>query len=146
MRYVDSPNDLAKLARAAQVDATGTYGVVKLFGRTGINRIAKDGSNIGALVTAIKVGSRATKLTRKATSSVPTPGLLIWLLVSLLVFYLAVRPRRRDRSRRSLTPPEPQRRREPTLNPVVDAATDSAPSLPERRPEPSLSASELPLR
>ncbi len=152
MRYVDSTDDLARLARASAIDATGTYGVVKMFGRDGLRRIARDGSNIGTLVAGIKIGSRGIKLTRKATHAVPTPGLLIWLLVSLLVLYMTIMPRHRRRPQRSKPTPSPAKpdRREPHLGPLppanetMDTIEDLEPlSLPERRPEPELSAIEL---
>jgi len=145
MRYVDNTDDLAKLSRAASVDAGATYGVVKLFGREGVSRIAKDGGNIKLLASAIKVGSRATKLTRKATHAIPTPGLLIWLLISLLALYMSVRPRYPRTRQRPAAPPPLPARREPTLRPAPEPSSD-APRLPSRRSEPSLSASELPLR
>lgn len=144
MPHIHNTDELAKLSRAARVDATGTYGLIKLFGRDGVKRIAKDGSNISTLVGAIKFGSRATKLTRKATHVVPTPGLLIWLLAALLTLYMAVRPRRRRPPQKPAvhTPPPPERR-EPTLQSAGPRPEAPSPALPARRAAPSLSATDL---
>lgn len=71
MRQVDDAHTLKRVADAAAVDPHGTYVLATVFGRTGLERIARGGGNVGALVASIKVGSRAVKTLRKATSVLP---------------------------------------------------------------------------
>jgi len=153
MKFVDDADDLARVARAAEIDAQGTYAVATLFGKTGVKRLARDGSNITTLVASIKTGSRVVKIARKATHVVPTPGLFIAFLIGLLTLYVCLRPRGIRAKKSKVVPP---RRAEPQLAPGPDV---SGPHLSEKpapaplprveprlEPDPDVSAPRLSVR
>ena len=94
MRSVDSAEDLTTVARAAEIDAKGTYFMTRMFGKNGVKWINKDGKNIGVLVTSVKTGSRVTKAVHKSVSVVPTMWLLIILVLSIAVLISVAVPRR----------------------------------------------------
>lgn len=98
MRSVDSAEDLAKVARAAQIDARGTYALSRLFGKDGVKWISRDGGNVGVLVSSIKVGSRLTKAVRKSTVAMPTSWLVIALAASIAALAAVSVPRSRRRA------------------------------------------------
>ena len=95
MRSVDSAEDLAKVAKAAEVNANGTYVLARWFGKDGIKWISRDGKNVGTLVASIKAGSRLTKIVRKSTVAVPTSWLTVVLAASIAVLIAIAIPRRR---------------------------------------------------
>ena len=95
MRSVDSTEDLAKVAKAADIDATGTYVLARWFGNDGIKWISRDGKNVGTLVASIKTGSRLTKVVRKSTGALPTSWLTVVLAASIAVLIAILIPRRR---------------------------------------------------
>ncbi|HSH41331.1 MAG TPA: hypothetical protein VK973_04315 [Arenicellales bacterium] len=110
MRSVDSADDLARLARASEVNPRGTYAIARLFGNSGVKRIGADGRNVAALVSTMKAGSRLGKIARKSLGSLPGSWLLILIGASLLFMAASVWPGRR---RRGGTPVH--RRSEPSL-------------------------------
>jgi hypothetical protein len=95
MASVDSPEDLAKVARAAEVDATSTYVLARLFGKNGVKMIDNNGKNVGALAASIKTGSRLTKAVKKSTAAVSTTWLSLILTISVLILIVTVIPGRR---------------------------------------------------
>lgn len=99
MRSVDSAEDLSRLARASEVNPTGTYAIARLFGNGGVKRISKNGGNVGALVTTMKAGSRLGKIAKKSVGVLPTTWLMALLSLSALVaaalLWSGLRPRRR---------------------------------------------------
>jgi hypothetical protein len=99
MRSVDSADDLARLARAAEVNPRGTYAIARLFGNSGVKRISKDGRNVSRLVTTVKVGSRLGKVARKSVGSLPDSWLVVLLAASALIIAATLWPRRRRRRR-----------------------------------------------
>ena len=119
MRQVDDADALKRVADAAAVDPHGTYVLATVFGKTGIERIARGGGNVGALVASIKVGSRAGKTLRKATSVLPTALLASVAAAAALVAVLllggagalrriaAAARRRREPRRGEATPAGP---------------------------------------
>ncbi|MDJ0956186.1 MAG: hypothetical protein QNI91_05005 [Arenicellales bacterium] len=96
-RSVDSAEDLAKVAKAAEIDAKGTYFMTRMFGKDGVKLISKDGKNIGLLVTSVKTGSRLTKLVHKSVGVVPTMwlSLILALSIAVLISVAVPRPRRK---------------------------------------------------
>lgn len=90
MHAVDSVDDLQKVAKAAEINATGTYALSRLAGRNGVKRISQDGRNIGALVTSLKAGSRATKAAYKLFGAVPTQLLLFIMACAIALFVAAM--------------------------------------------------------
>lgn len=100
MRSVDSVEDLSKIASAAKIDPRGTYALTRLFGKDGVKWIKQDGTNVGALVTAIKTGSRLTKAVQKSTRAVPTAWLYVIFAIAAIVLTLTALPRRRHGSTR----------------------------------------------
>lgn len=99
MSAVDSADDLTKVAKAAKLDAKGTYALTQLVGKSGVKRINKDGKNIGVLVTSLKVGSRATKTISKFFKVLPTTWLLLVLSAAIVVLVATLLPRRRVKNR-----------------------------------------------
>ena len=95
MRSVDSAEDLTKVAKAAEIDAKGTYFMTRMFGNDGIKLISKDGKNIGLLVTSVKTGSRFAKTVHKSVGIVPTMWLYVILVLSIAVLVSLVVPRPR---------------------------------------------------
>lgn len=122
MRSVDSAEDLAKIAKASEVNATGTYAIARLFGNGGVKRISKDGKNVGKLITTMKAGSRLAKITKKSLGSLPTSWLVAVLAAAMLIVASALWPRRRRRrkNRRRLPLHE---RSEPDLGPYERSAS-----------------------
>ena len=94
MNSIDSAEDLTKIAKAAEIDAKGTYFMTRLFGKDGVKWISKDGKNIGLLVTSVKTGSRVTKAVHKSVRSVPTVWLSVILVTSIAVLIASATPRR----------------------------------------------------
>jgi len=92
MASVDSAEDLAKVARAAQIDAGSTYVLARLFGKNGVKMIDNNGKNVGALAATIKTGARLTKAVKKSTASVSTTWLSLILAVSVLILITTVIP------------------------------------------------------
>ena len=100
MRNIDSVDELAKVANAAEINPTHTYVVTRLLGKNGVKQIQADGKNIGLLGKSIKTGSRFTKIVKKATSFIPTLWLMILFAVSALVLIKSIGlPGNRKRSR-----------------------------------------------
>lgn len=95
MKSVDSAEDLAKIAKAAELNPKGTYAITTLFGKNGVKRINKDGKNVSKLISSIKVSSRIGKATKKWTGNLSTPWLSGLFGISVLLALLALRPRRR---------------------------------------------------
>lgn len=95
MTSVDSAEDLAKVARAAEVDAGSTYVLARLFGKNGVKMIDNSGKNVSALAASIKTGSRLTKAVKKSTASVSTTWLSIIFAISALILIATVFPGRR---------------------------------------------------
>lgn len=126
MRSVDSAEDLAKIAKASEVDTKGTYAIARLFGNSGVKRISKDGKNVSKLVTTMKVGSRAGKIAKKSVGALPTSWLMALLGISALIAVLLLWPRRRRRKRHNNN----NRRRTPVherSEPSLEVYTPSTP-------------------
>ena len=92
MASVDSAEDLAKVARAAEVDAGSTYVLARLFGKNGVKMIDNNGKNVGALAATIKTGSRVTKAVKKSTAAVSTTWLSVIFAISVLILIATVIP------------------------------------------------------
>ena len=99
MSAVDSANDLKKVAKAAEIDAKGTYALTRLAGNNGIKRINRDGKNISTLATSLKVGSRAVKTADKLFGVIPSMWLLVVLVAALAILAATLLPRRREWSK-----------------------------------------------
>lgn len=112
MRNVDSAEDLSKIARASELDATDTYAIVRLFGKNGVKRISRSGKNVSKLVTMIKTGSRVSKIAKKSLGIVPDPWLVMLFVASSLGVITSLWPRRRRGRRRRRA----SRRSEPNLD------------------------------
>lgn len=112
MRSVDSAEDLSKIAKASQKDATSTYAIVRLFGKNGVKRISRSGKNVSKLVTTIKAGSRFSKIAKKSFGVLPDSWLAVLIAVSVLFVITCLLPRRRRA--RFRTPVH--ERSEPSLN------------------------------
>lgn len=95
MRSVDSADDLARLARASEINPRGTYAIARLFGNSGVKRISKDGKNVGRLVTTMKAGSRLGKIARKSVGVLPSSWLALLLGAAVLMVAATLWPRRR---------------------------------------------------
>lgn len=112
MRSVDSADDLAKIARASEVDAKGTYAIARLFGKNGVKRIGKDGKNVSKLVATMKTGSRLSKIAKKSMSTLPDSWLAAVFLAAVLFVAASLLPRRKRRRR----PTPVHERNEPSLD------------------------------
>jgi hypothetical protein len=112
MRSVDSAEDLSKIAKASEKDATGTYAIVRLFGKNGVKRISRSGKNVTKLVTTIKTGSRLGKIAKKSLGTLPDSWLAALIAVSVFVVVTCILPRRRRTKVRTPV----HERSEPTLN------------------------------
>lgn len=99
MRSVDSVDDLARLARASEINPKGTYAIARLFGNSGVKRISKDGRNIDRLVSTMKAGSRLGKIARKSVGTLPSSWLALLLGAAVLMVAAALWPGRRRRRR-----------------------------------------------
>ncbi|MDZ7840216.1 MAG: hypothetical protein U5R46_05270 [Gammaproteobacteria bacterium] len=113
MRSVDSADDLARLARASEIQPKGTYAIARLFGNGGVKRISRDGRNVGTLVAAMKTGSRLGKIAKKSVGTLPNSWLAILLALSALIAGASLWPRHRRRKQRGVRGHE---RSEPSLN------------------------------
>lgn len=112
MRNVDSAEDLSKITKASEKDATDTYAIVTLFGKNGVKRISRSGKNVTKLVTMIKTGSRLGKIAKKSLGIVPDAWLGVLLGICALVVITSLWPRRRRGRRRTPV----RERSEPSLN------------------------------
>lgn len=115
MRSVDSADDLARLARASEVNAGGTYAIARLFGNSGVKRISRDGRNVGTLVTSMKAGSRVGKIAAKSIGSLPTSWLALLLGLSIVLVMAMLWPSRAGRRRGRRPALAIHERREPSL-------------------------------
>ncbi len=104
MGSVDSAGDLAKIGRAAEIDAKGSYAVAALFGKSGVKRLHRDGGNVAALAKSMKVGSRLSKVSVKAFQLWPTPWLLALFATAVVVGLLSLGLGRRRRLVRTPAP------------------------------------------
>jgi len=95
MRSVDSADDLARVARASEVNPRGTYAIARLFGNGGVKRLSADGRNVGTLVAAMKGGSRLGKIAKKSVGTLPGSWLAAVLAISALLSAALLWPRRR---------------------------------------------------
>ena len=97
MGSVDSAGDLTKIAKAAELDAKGTYALARMFGKDGVKSISKDGKNVGVVVGSIKTGSRVTKTMHKTTGALSTLWLGALFTATAVLLIGAIMPRRRRR-------------------------------------------------
>ncbi len=119
MRSVDSADDLARVARAAEHHPRGTYAIARLFGNGGVKRISRDGGNVGKLVTSMKAGSRLGKIAKKSFGALPGSWLALLRGAALLLAAGSLWPRRR------------RRRRAPVYERVEPSLTVYGPSTPQ---------------
>ena len=99
MRHVDNASDLRKIAKAAAINATDTYVVASHFGKAGIKRIGKNGSNVSKLAAGIKAGSRVTKIGKKSFGALPDSVLGGVILFAIIALLIVIRPWRLARRR-----------------------------------------------
>lgn len=93
MKNVDNAHDLSKISKAAARNATDTYVVASHFGKAGVKRISKTGSNISKLASGIKAGSRVTKLAKKSFGALPDSVLGGVILLTLITLLMVMRRR-----------------------------------------------------
>ncbi len=83
-RHIDDPADLARVARAAEVDAAATYGLVRLSDGRAV-KLLDAGNGVSTLARTVRRGARGGKLLVKAVHSVPD----VWLATALLALLSA---------------------------------------------------------
>ncbi len=78
MKHVEDPSQLARLARAAEKDATSAYSLSYLGGAKAIKAIDASGKNVSRLAKMTRRGSRLSKIVAKGSSSLPDH--MLWLV------------------------------------------------------------------
>jgi len=86
MKWVDTPQTMTRLAKAASISSRDSYVVTRLSRGTLLAKINNQGSNIRLLAKSIRRGSRITKVLIKSARTVPTP--LLWLLLAFTLLAL----------------------------------------------------------
>ncbi|HED12232.1 MAG TPA: hypothetical protein ENI62_00990 [Gammaproteobacteria bacterium] len=86
MKWIDTPQAMTRLAKAASISRRDSYVVTRLSRGTLIPKISSDGSNIRLLAKSIRRGSRTGKLLIKTARTIPAS--LLWLLFALTLLAL----------------------------------------------------------